>query len=157
MSIDPVEYYFYIWLIRLNDSEMLIRSRIPRSSFEDGSLVPTACAADGGDVLAVFRCDGSGAVAELEVFGSGEVLDECTADCLRLSLRDVLVEVEHATCHHALGDGTVVGAGAGDDILAERVDSGDIGNAVRSRLSDKPVKAVLLAGAGGDVAQYIVL
>lgn len=85
------------------------------------------------------------------------MLDECTADRLRLGLGDVLVEVEHATCHHALGVGTVVGAGAGDDILAERVDSGDIGNAVRSRLSGKPVKAVLLARAGGDVAQYIVL
>ena len=80
--------------------------------------------------MTVFRCDGSGAVAKLEVFGLGEVLDKCPADGLSFVLRNVLVEVEHASCHRAFGIGTVIGAGAGDDVLAEWVDGGGVGSVV---------------------------
>ena len=101
----------------------------------------------------VFRGDWEGAVAEFEVFGLGEVGDEGFTDCLCLRLRDILVEVEHATCHLDLCIGTEVGAGASDDILAVGVDDGGIERVIRCPLTDKPVEAVVLARTGGIVAQ----
>ena len=101
----------------------------------------------------VFWGDGEGAVAELEVLGFGEVDDERFMDSLCLGLWDVLVEVEHATCHLDLGIGTVVGTGTCDDILAVGVDDGGIERVIRCPLTDKPVEAVVLARTGGIVAQ----
>jgi len=70
---------------------------------EDGWLIPTAGSADGGYLIAVLRSDGVGAIAELEVLGLGEMLYQSLADDLGFPLRDVLIEVEHATCHLDLG------------------------------------------------------
>ena len=120
---------------------------------EDGWLIPTAGSADGGYLIAVLRSDGVGAIAELEVLGLGEVLYQSLADGLGLALRDVLIEVEHATCHLDLGIGTVVGTGTCDDILAVGVDDGGIERVIRCPLTDKPVEAVVLARTGGIVAQ----
>lgn len=61
---------------------------------------------------------GVGAVAELEVFCLGEVLYQGLTDGLGLALRNVLIEVEHATCHLDLGFGTEVGTSTSDNILA---------------------------------------
>ena len=108
---------------------------------EDGWLVPAVSAADG---------------AELEVLGLGEVLYQSLADGLGLALRDVLIEVEHATCHFDLGIGTEVGAGASDDILTVGVDDGGIERVIGCPLTDKPVEAVVLTSAGYVVAQQIV-
>ena len=70
---------------------------------EDGKFVPAISAANSDYLIAVLRSDGVGAVAELEVLGFGEVLYQGLADGLGLALRDVLIEVEHATCHLDLG------------------------------------------------------
>ena len=70
---------------------------------EDWRLVPAVSAADSDYLVAVLRGDRVGAVAELEVLGFGEVLYQSLADGLGLALWDVLVEVEHATCHLDLG------------------------------------------------------
>lgn len=100
----------------------------------------------------VFRNNGEGAVAELEVLGFGEVLYQGLADGLGLTLRDVFIEVEHATCHFDLGIGTEVGAGTSDDILTVGVDDGGIERIIGCPLTDKPVEAVVLAGTGIVVA-----
>lgn len=71
----------------------------------------------------VFRSDGVGAVAELEVFCLGEVLYQSLTDGLGFALRDVLLEVEHTTCHLSLDVGTEVGAGISDYILAVGVNN----------------------------------
>ena len=123
---------------------------------EDGWLVPAVSAADGGYLIAVLRSDGVGAIAELEVLGLGEVLYQSLADGLGLALRDVLIEVEHATCHFDLGIGTEVGAGTSDDILTVGVDDGGIERVIGCPLTDKPVEAVVLTSAGYVVAQQIV-
>lgn len=104
----------------------------------------------------VFWGDGEGAVAELEVLGFGEVDDERFMDSLCLGLWDVLVEVEHATCHLDLGIGAEVGADTSDDILAVGIDDGSVERFIECPLTDKPVEAVVLAGAGGVVAQQVV-
>lgn len=119
---------------------------------EDGWLVPAISSAYVGYLVAVLRGDGIGAVAELEVLGFGEVLYHSLADGLGLTLRDVLVEVEHATCHFDLGIGTEVGAGTCDDILTKWVDDSDVERVIGCPLTYKPVKAVVLAGTGGIVA-----
>ena len=103
-----------------------------------------------------MRSDGVGAVAELEVLGLGEVLYQSFADGLGLTLRDVLVEVEHATCHFDLGIGAEVGADTSDDILAVWVNDGGIERVIGCPLTDKPVEAVVLTSAGYVVAQQIV-
>ena len=103
-----------------------------------------------------MRGDGVGAVAELEVLGLGEVLYQILADGLGLTLRDILVEVEHATCHFDLGIGTEVGAGASDDILAVGINDGGIERVIGCPLTYKPVEAVVLAGTSGIVAQQVV-
>lgn len=123
---------------------------------EDGRLIPAISAAYGGYLVAVLRSDGVGAIAELEVLGLGEVLYQSLADGLGLALRDVLIEVEHATCHFDLGIGTEVGAGASDDILTVGVDDGGIERVIGCPLTDKPVEAVVLTSAGYVVAQQIV-
>lgn len=123
---------------------------------EDGWLVPAISSADGSNLIAVLRGDGSGAVAELEVLGLGEVLYQVLADGLSLALRDVLVEVEHTACHFDLGIGAEVGAGTGDDILAVGVDDSGIERVIGCPLTDKPVEAVVLAGASSVVAQQVV-
>lgn len=123
---------------------------------EDGRLAPATSAANGSDLVAVLRGDGGGAVAELEVLGLGEVLYQSLADGFGLALWDVLVEVEHAACHLDLGIGTVVSAGASDDIFAVGVDDGGIERVIGCPLTDKPVQALVLAGAGSGVAQQIV-
>ena len=120
---------------------------------EDGWLVPAIRAADSSYLVAVLRGDRGGAIAELEVLGLGEMLYQSLADDLGFPLRDVLVEVEHATCHLDLGIGTVVGTGTCDDILAVGVDDGGIERVIRCPLTDKPVEAVVLARTGGIVAQ----
>jgi hypothetical protein len=119
---------------------------------EDGWLVPAISSAYGGYLIAVMRGDGVGAVAELEVLGLGEVLYQILADGLGLTLRDILVEVEHATCHLDLGIGTEIDTGASDDILTKGVNDGGIECVIGCPLTYKPVKAVVLAGAGGVVA-----
>ena len=101
----------------------------------------------------VFRNNGEGAVAELEVLGFGEVLYQGLADGLGFALRNVLVEVEHATCHLDLGIGAEVGTDAGYYILAVGVDDSGIERVIRCPLTDKPVEAVVLARTGGIVAQ----
>ena len=103
-----------------------------------------------------MRSDGVGAVAELEVLGLGEVLYQSFADGLGLTLRDVLVEVEHATCHFDLGIGAEVGADTSDDILAVWVNDGGIERVIGCPLTNKPVETMVLAGAGGVVAQQVV-
>ena len=69
---------------------------------EDGWLIPTAGTADGGNLRTIGRGDRSSTFAELEVLGLGEGLDHRLADGLGLALGDVLVEVEHTTCHLSL-------------------------------------------------------
>lgn len=123
---------------------------------EDGRLAPATSAANGSDLVAVLRGDGGGAVAELEVLGLGEVLYQSLADGFGLAFWDVLVEVEHSACHLDLGIGTVVSAGASDDIFAVGVDDGGIERVIGCPLTDKPVQALVLAGAGSGVAQQIV-
>lgn len=109
--------------------------------------------ADGGYLCLLLGCDGLPTIAPLEVEGLVEGGNEVGADGLRLRLGDVLVEVEHATCHLDLGIGTVVGTGTCDDILAVGVDDGGIERVIRCPLTDKPVEAVVLARTGGIVAQ----
>ena len=116
-------------------------------------FVPATSAADSDYLIAVLRGDGIGAVAELEVLGLGEVLYQSLADGLSLTLRDVLVEVEHATCHFDLGIGAEVGADTSDDILAVWVNDGGIERVIGCPLTNKPVEAMVLTGAGGVVAQ----
>ena len=123
---------------------------------EDRRLVPTISSAYGGYLVAVLRGDGVGAVAELEVLGLGEVLYQSLADGLSLTLRDILVEVEHATCHLDLGIGAEVGTGASDNILTKWVDDSSVERAIGYPLTNKPVEAVVLAGTGGIVAQQVV-
>lgn len=123
---------------------------------EHGRLVPATSAADGGYLIAVDRGDRGGAIAELEILGLGEVLYQGLADGLGLALRDVLIEVEHAASHFDLSIGTEVGTGTCDDILAVGVDDGGIERVIRCPLTDKPVEAVVFAGAGGVVAQQVV-
>ena len=123
---------------------------------EDGRLAPATSAANGSDLVAVLRGDGGGAVAELEVLGLGEVLCQSLADGLGFALRNVLIEVEHTTCHLDLYIGAEVGAGASDDILTKWVDDGGIERVIGCPLTDKPVQALVLAGAGSGVAQQIV-
>mgnify|MGYP007061936208 CR=1 FL=1 len=84
------------------------------------------------------------------------MLYQCLADGLGLALRDVLVEVEHAASHFDLSIGTEVGTGTSDDILAVGVDDGGIERVIGCPLTDKPVEAVVLAGAGSIVAQQVV-
>ena len=120
---------------------------------EDGWLVPAVSAADGGYLIAVLRSDGVGAIAELEVLGLGEVLYQSLADGLGLALRDVLIEVEHAASHFDLSIGTEVGAGTSDDILAKWVDDSGEERIIGCPLTNKPMEAVVLAGAGSVVAQ----
>ena len=100
--------------------------------------------------------DREGAVAELEVLGLGEVLYQGLADGLGVALRDDLVEVEHAACHLDLCIGAEVGADTSDDILAVGIDDGSVERFIECPLTDKPVEAVVLAGAGGVVAQQVV-
>ena len=119
---------------------------------EDGWLIPTAGSADGGYLIAVLRSDGVGAIAELEVLGLGEVLYQI-ADGLGLALRDVLIEVEHTASHFDLSIGTEVGAGTSDDILAKWVDDSGEERIIGCPLTNKPMEAVVLAGAGSVVAQ----
>lgn len=119
----------------------------------DRGLGPTVGTADGGYLSLLLGCDGLLTIAPLEVEGLVEGGDEVGADSLGLTLRDVLVEVEHATCHLDLGIGTVVGTGTCDDILAVGVDDGGIERVIRCPLTDKPVEAVVLARTGGIVAQ----
>ena len=123
---------------------------------EDVWLVPAISTADGGYLIAVLRGDGEGAIAELEVLGLGEVLYQCLADGLSLALRDVLIEVEHTACHLDLGIGAEVGAGASDNILAVGVDDGGVECVIGCPLTNKPVEAVVFAGAGYVVAQQVV-
>lgn len=123
---------------------------------KDGRLVPAISAADGGYLIAVLRGDRGGAVAELEVLGLCEVLYQCLADSLGLALWDVLVEVEHSACHLDLCIGAEVGAVTSDDILAVGVDDGGIERVIGCPLTDKPVEAVVLAGASSVVAQQVV-
>ena len=66
---------------------------------------------------------GEGAIAELEVLGLGEVLYQSLANGIGFTLRNVLIEVEHTTCHLSLGVGKEVGAGTSDNILAVGVDN----------------------------------
>ena len=120
---------------------------------EDGWLVPAVSAADGGYLIAVLRSDGVGAIAELEVLGLGEVLYQSLADGLGLALRDVLIEVEHTASHFDLSIGTEVGAGTSDDILAKWVDDSGEERIIGCPLTNKPMEAVVLAGAGSVVAQ----
>ncbi len=120
---------------------------------EDGWLIPTAGSADGGYLIAVLRSDGVGAIAELEVLGLGEVLYQSLADGLGLALRDVLIEVEHTASHFDLSIGTEVGAGTSDDILAKWVDDSGEERIIGCPLTNKPMEAVVLAGAGSVVAQ----
>lgn len=84
------------------------------------------------------------------------MLYQSLADGLGLALGDVLVEVEHAACHLDLGIGAEVGAGASDNILAVGVDDRGIERVIGCPLTNKPVEAVVLAGAGGIVAQQVV-
>ena len=95
---------------------------------EDGWLIPTAGSADGGYLIAVLRSDGVGAIAELEVLGLGEVL-------------------------YQISIGTEVGAGTSDDILAKWVDDSGEERIIGCPLTNKPMEAVVLAGAGSVVAQ----
>ena len=104
---------------------------------EDGWLIPTAGSADGGYLIAVLRSDGVGAIAELEVLGLGEVL----------------YQIEHTASHFDLSIGTEVGAGTSDDILAKWVDDSGEERIIGCPLTNKPMEAVVLAGAGSVVAQ----
>ena len=101
-------------------------------------------------------CNRVGAVAELEVLCLGEVLYQSLADGLGFTLRDVLIEVEHTTCHLDLGIGAEVGAGASDDILAVGVDDSGVERVIGCPLTDKPVEAMVPAGTGDIVAQQVV-
>lgn len=123
---------------------------------EDGRLVPAVSAAYGGNLIAVLRGDRVGAVAELEVPGLGEVLYQGLADGLGLTLRNVLIEVEHTTCHLDLYIGAEVGTSTSDDILAVGVDDSAVERFIGCPLTYKPVEAVVLAGTGGIVAQQVV-
>lgn len=123
---------------------------------EDRRLVPTISSAYGGYLVAVLRGDGVGAVAELEVLGLGKVLYQSLTDGLGLALRDVLVEVEHTASHFDLSIGTVVGTGASDNILTKWVDDSSVERVIGCPLTNKPVEAVVLAGAGSVVAQQVV-
>jgi len=67
--------------------------------------------------------DGEGAVTELEVLGLGKIGDDSFTDGLGFALRDVLLEVEHTTCHLSLGVGTEDGAGTSDNIPAVGVNN----------------------------------
>ena len=120
---------------------------------EDGWLVPAIRAADSSYLVAVLRGDRGGAIAELEVLGLGEVLYQSLADGLGLALRDVLIEVEHTASHFDLSIGTEVGAGTSDDILAKWVDDSGEERIIGCPLTNKPMEAVVLAGAGSVVAQ----
>lgn len=84
------------------------------------------------------------------------MLYQSFANGLSLTLRDVLVEVEHATCHLDLGIGAEVGTSTGDNILAVGVDDSGVERVIGCPLTYKPVEAVVLAGTGGIVAQQIV-
>ena len=123
---------------------------------EDGRLVPAVSAADSDYLIAVLRSDGVDAVAELEVLGFGEVLYQGLADGFGFALRDVLVEVEHAACHLDLGIGAEIGADTSDDILAVGIDDGSVERVIECPLTDKPMEALILAGAGSVVAQQVV-
>ena len=125
-------------------------------SIIDKGLDPTVGVADGSYLDLLLGCDGLLTIAPLEVEGLVEGGDEVGADSLGLTLRDVLVEVEHATCHLDLGIGTVVGTGTCDDILTVGVDDGGIERVIGCPLTDKPVEAVVLTSAGYVVAQQIV-
>ena len=116
-------------------------------------FVPATSAADSSYLVAVLRGDRGGAIAELEVLGLGEMLYQSLADDLGFPLRDVLIEVEHATCHLDLGIGAEVGADTSDDILAVWVNDGGIERVIGCPLTNKPVEAVVLAMTGGIVAQ----
>jgi hypothetical protein len=119
---------------------------------EDGRLVPATSAADSCYLVAVGGGDGVGAVAELEVLGLSEVLYQSFADGLSLTLRDILVEVEHTASHFDLYIGREVGTGASDNILAVWVDDSGIERVIGCPLTYKPVETVVLAGAGSVVA-----
>ena len=120
---------------------------------ENSRLVPAISAADSCYLVAVLRGDGVGAVAELEVLGLGEVLYQGLADGLGFTLRNVLIEVEHAACHLDFGIEAEVGTDTSDDILAKWVDDSGVERVIGCPLTNKPVEAIVLARTGGVVAQ----
>ena len=104
-----------------------------------------------------MRGDGVGAVAELEVLGLGEVLYQSLANFIGFALRNVLIEVDHTSCHSTFLVRTEIDAVAFNDILAVRIDDVDYTHIIWSPLGYMPTVAMLLAGTFIAYTQQVVL